>query len=167
MIAWIVVALVACERLAELFISERHTAALKREGAFEAGREHYLLMVGIHTAWLFALFTWIATRAVDVSYPWLTIYLLLQVARVWVMTSLGRFWTTRIIVVPHVPLVRKGPYKFVNHPNYVVVASEIVVLPLVFGAWQIAAAFSVLNALILVIRIRAENRALAARRALS
>lgn len=167
MIAWIVLALVAGERLAELYISERHTKALIREGAFEAGRGHYLLVVAVHVGWLAALFSWLGSRPVEINFAWLLLYALLQVARVWVMTSLGRFWTTRIIVVPGVPLVRKGPYKFLSHPNYAVVVAEILVLPLVYGAWQIAALFSVLNALVLAIRIRAENQALAARRALS
>ncbi len=92
---------------------------------------------------------------------WLVLYVLLQVARIWVLATLGQRWTTRIIVLPGAPLVRRGPYRLVDHPNYVVVTGEIAVLPLVFGLWQIALIFTALNAAALTIRIREENRALA------
>ena len=91
-------------------------------------------------------------------------FLALQAARVWVLATLGRYWTTRIITLPDAPLVRRGPYRFVRHPNYLIVAAEIAVLPLVFGAWQIALVFSILNLLLLSHRIRRENAALAGRR---
>ena len=91
---------------------------------------------------------------------WLAIYVLLQAARIWVLASLGERWTTRIIVLADAPLVARGPYRFVNHPNYLVVIGEIAVLPLVFGLWQVALIFSLLNAAVLAIRIRAENRVL-------
>jgi len=87
----------------------------------------------------------------------------LQGLRVWVLATLGRYWTTRIITLPGAPLVRRGPYRWLRHPNYVVVAGEIAVLPLAFGAWQIAVVFSLANALVLWIRIRSEERALATR----
>lgn len=167
LLAWVVLVLVAAERLAELFISQRHTKVLLAEGAFEVGRCHYPLIVAVHTLWIAALFTWAATRPVSVAVPWLAVYLAIQILRVWVMASLGRYWTTRIIVAPQAPLIRTGPYRFLRHPNYVVVVAEIIVLPMVFGAWQIAALFTVLNAIALWIRIRAENQALAPRAALS
>jgi methyltransferase len=91
---------------------------------------------------------------------WLALFVLLEIGRIWVLASLGRRWTTRIIVLPDAPLVRRGPYRFVSHPNYVVVAAEIAVLPLVFGLWQVALIFTLLNAAVLTVRIRAENRAL-------
>jgi len=87
---------------------------------------------------------------------------LLQVARIWVLTSLGPRWTTRIIVLPDAPLVKVGPYRFVSHPNYVVVVAEIATLPLIWGLWPVALIFSALNAAVLFIRIREENRALSA-----
>jgi methyltransferase len=87
-------------------------------------------------------------------------FLAVELARIWVLASLGPRWTTRIIVIPDAPLVRRGPYRFVNHPNYVVVVAEIAVLPLVFGLWQVALIFTLLNAAILAIRIPAENAAL-------
>jgi methyltransferase len=91
---------------------------------------------------------------------WLALFVLIEIGRIWVLASLGRRWTTRIIVLPDAPLVRRGPYRFVSHPNYVVVAAEIAVLPLVFGLWQVALIFTLLNAAVLTVRIRAENRAL-------
>jgi methyltransferase len=89
----------------------------------------------------------------------------LQAARLWVLASLGRFWTTRIVILPGAPLVRRGPYRYLRHPNYLVVAAEIAVLPLVFGAWGIALVFSLLNLVLLIQRIRVEDAALAPRRA--
>jgi methyltransferase len=91
---------------------------------------------------------------------WLAMFVIVEIARIWVLASLGPRWTTRIIVLPEAPLVRRGPYRFVNHPNYLVVVAEIVVLPLVFGLWPVALIFSALNAAALAIRIRAENAAL-------
>jgi methyltransferase len=108
--------------------------------------------------WLAALW-WIA-RDRPVDGFWLAIYVLLQLARIWVIAALGGRWTTRIIVLPDEKLVRRGPYRFVIHPNYLVVAGEIAALPLVFGLWDIALIFTLLNAAVLSIRIREENRAL-------
>ena len=108
--------------------------------------------------WLASLW-WLAPgRPVDGF--WLAIFLLLQLTRIWVIATLGQRWTTRIIVLPGAPLVRRGPYRFVNHSNYLVVIGEIAALPLVFGLWQIALLFSILNAAVLSVRIREENRAL-------
>jgi methyltransferase len=91
---------------------------------------------------------------------WLGLFVLIEIGRIWVLASLGSRWTTRIIVLPDAPLVRRGPYRWLNHPNYVVVVAEIAVLPLAFGLWRLALIFSVLNAILLSVRIRAENRAL-------
>jgi methyltransferase len=100
-----------------------------------------------------------------VTWPLLTLFTLLQAARLWVIASLGRYWTTRIISVPDAPLVGRGPYRWLRHPNYLVVAGEIAVLPLAFGAWRIALLFSALNGLLLWHRILLEDAALAPRRA--
>src|SRR4030095_12655124 len=116
----------------------------------------------LHAAWLAALWWWAPGQ--PISIPFLVLFAILQAGRVWVIRSLGERWTTRIIVKPGAPLVHRGPYRFVNHPNYMIVTAEIAVLPLVFGLWQIALIFSALNALILTVRIRAENRALASLR---
>ena len=154
-----VLALVTAQRLGELVIANRNTRRLLEQGGVEVGAEHYPLIVGLHAAWLIGL--WLLGWDRPVSLPWLGVYLVLQVARAWVLVSLGRRWTTRIIAVPGEPLVRKGPYRFVSHPNYAVVVGEIAVLPLVFGLVAYAVVFSLLNASVLWIRIRAENRALA------
>jgi methyltransferase len=158
---WLV-ALVALQRLLELVLSRRNTARLLANGAHEVGAEHYGLLVGVHVAWLAML--WVAVpSSAPISWIWFAVYLALECGRAWVMLTLGRYWTTRIIHVPDAPLIRNGPYRFLRHPNYVVVGSEIAVLPLVFGQWPIALVFSILNAAVLAWRIRVENAALATR----
>ena len=159
-LAVIILALVTLQRLGELWQSNRNTKRLLSEGAHEVGASHYPLIVAVHALWLATLWWLAPTKPIDGL--WLGAYVLLQLARVWVLATLGRRWTTRIIILPGAPLVRRGPYRFVDHPNYVVVAGEIAVLPLVFGLWQVALLFSLLNAAALAIRIRAENQALSA-----
>ena len=158
----IIVALVAAERGAELVHARRNTRALLAKGGVEAGAGHYPLLVLLHGAWLLALLYVVPAERTP-SWGWLGVFLLLQALRLWVMASLGRYWTTRIITLPGAPLVRSGPYRFLRHPNYVVVAAEIAVLPLVFGAWRIALLFSLLNLALLAWRIRVEQQALAPR----
>ncbi len=161
---WLVLGLVAVQRLAELIHSRRNTRRLLAEGAHEVGAGHYPLIVGLHAAWLLALLLLVPSEA-PVNWPLLALFLALQAARLWVLASLGRLWTTRIIILPGAPLVRRGPYRYLRHPNYLVVAAEIAVLPLVFGAWGIALVFSLLNLVLLIQRIRIEDAALAPRRA--
>ena len=154
----VILAFVTLERLGELWLSNRNTRRLVAQGAQEAGAGHYPVMIAIHVLWLAALW-WLAPfRQVDGF--WLAAFVLLELARIWVVATLGQRWTTRIIVLPEAPLVRAGPYRWVDHPNYIVVVGEIAVLPLVFGLWQVALLFSLLNAAILAVRIREENRAL-------
>ncbi len=160
---WIVVGLVAAQRLVELLVARRNTRRLLAEGGVEVGAGHYPWLVGLHAAWLASMLVWIAPDA-PVSWPLLGFFLFLQAGRMWVVTSLGRYWTTRIVTVPGAPLVGDGPYRFVRHPNYLIVALEIATLPLAFGAWQIAAVFSILNAVLLSVRIRVEDGALGQRR---
>ena len=155
----LILALVTLQRLAELVIARRNTAALLAQGAYEAAPGHYPLIVVAHTLWLAALW-WLAPGK-SVSWPLIGLFLLLQLGRLWVLATLGRRWTTRIIVVPGEQLVARGPFRFVRHPNYLVVLGEIAVLPLAFGLWQVALLFSLLNAAVLAIRIRAEEKALA------
>jgi methyltransferase len=161
--AYAILLLVAGQRLGELVIAKRNTAALLARGAVEVGAGHYPVIVALHAAWLIALVGWVIFRAPAVNLALLAIFLCLQAARLWVLWSLGPFWTTRIITLPGAPLVRRGPYRFVRHPNYLVVILEIAVLPLVFGAWMLAVVFSALNAAVLYVRIRAEDQALAVR----
>lgn len=154
----VILALVTLQRLGELWLSNRNTKRLLAQGAHETGSGHYPLIVAVHALWLAALW-WLAPgRPIDGF--WLAMFVLLELARTWVVASLGKRWTTRIIILSDEPLVRRGPYRLVDHPNYVVVIGEIAVLPLVFGLWQVALTFSVLNAAILTVRIRHENRAL-------
>jgi methyltransferase len=155
----IILALVTLQRLGELWLSRRNTRRLLARGAVEHGASHYPLIVLVHALWLISLWAFALNRPVDAF--WLALFVLIELARIWVLTSLGNRWTTRIIVLPGAPLVRRGPYRFINHPNYLVVIAEIGVLPLVFGLWQIALTFTLLNTGVLAIRIREENRALA------
>ena len=162
-VLWIVQILVAVQRLAELVYARRNTRRLLAEGAYESGAGHYPLLVGLHALWLVSLALFVpADRAPD--WALLAVFVLLQGLRVWVLASLGRFWTTRVITLPGAPLVRRGPYRWFRHPNYLVVAGEILVLPLAFGAWEIAVIFSLANAAILTLRVRCEERALSPRR---
>lgn len=150
--------LVTLERLAELALARRNTQALLANGAFEAAPKHYPGIVLLHAVWLASL--WLVGWDRPVNGLWLAVFLALQALRVWTLATLGRRWTTRIIVVPGASLVAKGPYRFVTHPNYIVVVGEIAVLPLCLGLPWLAVFFSIANAAILSIRIRAENAAL-------
>ena len=158
---WLV-ALVALQRLLELGISYRHTKRLLDQGAVEIGAKHYPLIVLLHLAWLAALW-WTVPPDRAPLWPWVGVYVALECLRLWTMASLGRFWTTRVIHLPSAPLVRRGPYRFLRHPNYLIVVGEIAVVPLALGEWRIAMLFSLLNAAALTWRIRVENFALASR----
>lgn len=149
---------VTLQRMGELVWAHRNTRRLKALGAIEVGAGHYGLIVLVHAAWLLGL--WVLAWDRPLVPAWAGVYLALQVARVWVLASLGERWTTRIIILPKVPLVRSGPYRFMKHPNYLIVAAEIAVLPLAFGLVGYAILFSLLNAAVLTIRIRVEARAL-------
>ena len=153
-----ILAFVTLQRLVELPIAAANTRRLLAAGGREVSPGHYPLLVAVHAAWLITLW-WLAPGR-SISRPFLALFALIEVGRVWVLRTLGPRWTTRIIVVPGEELVARGPYRFVDHPNYLVVVGEIAVLPLVFGLWQVALLFSLLNLAVLVIRIRAENRAL-------
>lgn len=152
---------VTAQRLGELVIARRNTARLLTQGGVEHGREHYPFIVALHAAWLIGL--WLVAYDLPVSPGWFAAYAVLQLLRAWVLLSIGPRWTTRIIVVPGETLVAHGPYKLIPHPNYAVVAAEIFVLPMVFGLWACALLFTTLNAAVLFVRIRAEERALGRR----
>ena len=155
----IVLALVTLQRGFELVLARRNTARLMARGAVEVGAVHYPLIVAMHAVWLAGL--WLLAWNRPVNLVWLGLFVVLQAGRLWVLASLGPRWTTRIIILPGEPLVRRGPYRFFSHPNYMVVAGEILVLPLAFGLLVFGLVFSVLNAGILFIRIRTEQIALA------
>jgi methyltransferase len=150
---------VTLERLAELALARANTARLRRAGGIEVAAGHYPWIVALHTGWLGGLWWLAADRPPEPA--WTAVFLLLQLMRLWVLATLGRRWTTRIIIVPGETLVRKGPYRLLRHPNYAVVVAEILILPLAFGLPVYALVFTLLNALLLAIRIPAEERALA------
>jgi methyltransferase len=156
--ASIILVLVTLQRLGELVIARANTRKLLGRGAIEVGANHYPLVVLVHAAWLIAL--WIWGRDQDVNLVALAAFAVLQGLRLWVLATLGSRWTTRIIVLPGEPLVTSGPYKYLSHPNYAVVAGEIALLPLALHLPLLALVFTVLNAAVLVIRIRAEARGL-------
>jgi methyltransferase len=161
LLAGVILGLVTLQRLVELVLSRRNTERLLAQGAREAARGHYPLIVALHAAWLIGLWVFAVWRpGVGVNWGWLALFVVLQGLRVWVIATLGPRWTTRIIVLPGAPLVREGPYRFMSHPNYCIVAAEILVLPLVFGLVWYGIVFSLLNALVLWVRIRAEEAAL-------
>ena len=157
------VGLVALQRILELRYSRRNERRLRLHGAVEWGKGHYPAMVAIHTLWLLSTLVEGLLRGPEFPAWWplpLALFLAVQPLRYWAILSLGENWNTRILVVPGAKLVAHGPYRYFPHPNYVVVAVEIATFPLIFGAWVTAIVFSVLNALILYVRIRTEIRAL-------
>jgi methyltransferase len=161
----VLVALVGVERFAELVVSRRNAAWSLSHGGFETGREHYPVMVVLHTALLVGMLleAWIRRPEVDawLAYPMVALVLASQALRWWCIATLGRRWNTRVIVVPGLPLVRSGPYRYFSHPNYVAVVIEGVALPLVHAAWMTAVVFTAANAALLTVRLRVENAALA------
>lgn len=161
--AIVIMSLVTAQRFAELLIARRNTAALIARGAHEIGESDYPLIVAVHAAWLTSL--WLLAPLQPILWPVIAVYLMLQGLRIWVLATLGGRWTTRIIVLPGEPLVTGGPFRFLRHPNYAVVAAEIAVLPLAFGLVGTAIVFTILNAAILRVRIRSENSALSRLRA--
>lgn len=166
LLAYAIIFLVVVQRLGELVLANRNTRRLKAQGAVEIGAGHYPVIIFLHSAWLLAVL-WLLPPNVRISWPWLAVFVVLQATRVWVIASLGPYWTTRIISVPGAALVKRGPYRFVRHPNYIVVAGEILALPMAFHEPLVAIFFSLANAAILFWRIREEETALRPRRNLS
>ena len=164
-LVWIL-SLVAAQRLAELALAASNTRRLLARGAREVGRAHYPLFVLLHASWLVAI---AVTTPIERQpyWPLIGVFIVLQLLRVWVVATLGPYWTTRIITLDEAPIVRRGPFRLVRHPNYWVVVAEIAVLPLAFGDWPVALIWTVLNALLLRHRIRVEMGALSEREAAS
>lgn len=152
---------IVLQRLAELALARRNTARLLAAGAVEVGAGHYPLIVALHVAWIAALVVFGHDAAVSLS--WLAAFVVLQILRLWILASLGGRWTTRIIVLD-APLVRRGPFARLRHPNYMLVAAEVFVAPMVLGLIWVAVVFSLANACVLALRIHVEDRALAPRR---
>ncbi|MGI8649010.1 MAG: isoprenylcysteine carboxyl methyltransferase family protein [Rubrobacter sp.] len=156
----VVVLLVAGQRFLELRLSKKNERKLRNRGALEYGRGHYPFMVALHSLWLVSMLLEGLLRGPEFHGFWLGLFLIVQPLRYWAILSLGDRWNTRILVVPDERLVRRGPYRYLPHPNYVVVVVEILALPLVFGCWMTALVFTLLNAALLYVRISEENRAL-------
>lgn len=160
---YLLIGFIVLQRLVELLIARFNTKRLLEEGAQEYGARHYPVIVVLHMAWIASLVVFVPYDT-PVNYLLLAVFVVLQLARVWVLVSLGRYWTTRIITVPDEPLVRRGPFRWVSHPNYMVVEAEIIVVPLITGAWELALIFGAANAMVLAWRIRIEDQALHPRR---
>ncbi len=156
------------ERLFELVVSKRNAQWSLSRGGVEVGGEHYHWMVVMHTVFLMSMVAEFLVFGAGVSaelrYAAIAVAIICQFMRWWIIHTLGHQWNTRVIVVSGMERVRRGPYRFLNHPNYVVVALETVALPLIFGAWRTAIIFSFLNAWMMRVRIGVENQALKALR---
>lgn len=160
-----VLALIIVSRLAEMAVAERNTRRLRAEGWREVGARHYPLFIALHASLLAAL---ALTTPLHRQPAWALVAALavLQALRFWTIASLGPLWTTRVLTRDDVPLGRRGPYRFIAHPAYMVVSVEVAVLPLAFGNWPVALIWTALNALLLRHRIRIEDAVLAGRRRL-
>ena len=162
----VLVALVALERVAELVVAKRNLAWSRQAGGRETGYGHYPFMVALHTGLLAGclLEVWLGHRGFVPALGWVMLALLVgsQSLRWWCIRTLGHQWNTRIVVVPGLARVTGGPYRYFAHPNYVAVVTEGFALPLVHTAWITAVVFTVANAALLTVRIRAENAALSA-----
>lgn len=158
------VGFVVLQRLLEVLYARSNERAMRRQGAIEVGAGHYKWIVLLHFLFFLSLVVEVWTMESGFGSGWqifLVIFAIAQILRVWALTSLGRFWNTKILILPGAEKVKKGPYRWLPHPNYIVVALEIAALPLIFGAWRTALLFSILNALLLLlVRIPAEEKAL-------
>ena len=155
--AWLVAFLIA-QRLVELGLAQWNTMRLRAAGGVEFGAAHYRLMVALHAFWLLGL--WVFGHGRSVNPVWLGFFIALQAARVWVIASLGRRWTTRVIIMPGAAPISRGPYRWLRHPNYAVVVAEIAVVPLALDLPLFALVLLLANAVMLAYRIRVENQAL-------
>lgn len=163
MIFYIILSIVIVQRLLELVIAKRNEKNMRAQGAYEVGASHYPLMILLHVSFFISLLIEVSTFNLTPSplfLLFLVMFLCVQGLRVWCLISLGSFWNTKIIVLPGAHVVTKGPYKYLRHPNYLVVSMEIALLPLMFEAYFTAICFTILNAIMLSIRIPTEERAL-------
>ncbi|WP_018395372.1 isoprenylcysteine carboxylmethyltransferase family protein [Bacillus sp. 37MA] len=158
-----VITVVCLQRLVELVVAKRNEKWMRERGAYEVGGGHYPLIVSLHVGFFVSLAAEVILleRSISEWWPvWMSLFLLAQAGRVWSLASLGRFWNTKIIILPGAHVVKRGPYQWIRHPNYTIVAAEILVLPLLFQAYYTAIIFSVLNMMVLSIRIKVEEKAL-------
>lgn len=156
----VVMIFLVVQRILELVVSRSNEKWLLKNGAVEYGREHYSLIVLLHTCFILSLIVEYAFNGHPLNVPLLVVYLVLVAAKIAVISTLGRYWNTRIYRIPGSKPVSTGIYKFVKHPNYIIVVCEIIIIPLIFGLYYTAVIFTVLNAMMLTVRIRVENKAL-------
>ena len=160
-IIWGILIFIIVQRIGELIYAKRNTSWLLSNGAIEVGSGHYFLFPLLHGIWILSIALWIYSNNLEtIWFEFFILYCLLQLLRVWIFVSLGKRWTTRIIILPRKSLVSSGPYRFLKHPNYILVWVEVAIFPMIFGAWHIALVFTLLNTLLLFYRIRVENSAL-------
>lgn len=160
---WIMLLILAVQRLSELAIAKRNAEWMRAQGGYEVGSEHYKYMVALHVSWFLSMIAEHYIRSTTLSQwwqIWLAILVIAQIGRYSVIATLGKYWNTRIFVVPNAPLVKKGLYRFLKHPNYWIVATEIATFPLLFELYATALLYSILNAIMLAVRIRVEESAL-------
>lgn len=165
MLFYTLISIVIIQRITELIISKRNEKWLLEQGAVESGRAHYKLIVMLHVLFFISMIAEYNSGVRDVdfniyNYFFLVFFIILQILRVWVLKTLGRYWNTRVLRIPGRKLINKGLYKYLKHPNYVIVCCEIFVLPMIFNLYWTAFIFSILNGIILILRIKIENRAL-------
>ncbi len=156
--AELLIALILVQRLAELAWARRNMRHLIARGAVEHGARHYPLLIVLHSLWLGVMAA--LSVGLTVPWPWVAAFLLLQALRLWTIATLGQRWSTRVLVLPQAPLVAQGPFRFVRHPNYLIVACELALIPLALGAPWTALIFTLLNAGVMAIRIPCEEAAL-------
>lgn len=163
MIFFLFMGFVIVQRLIELYIARKNEQWMKEKGAIEFGREHYRRMVLLHVSFFVSIISEVLLFTRGLSSIWqvlLVLFVLTQLGRIWALTSLGRFWNTKIIVLPGARVIKKGPYKYVKHPNYVIVALEIIIISLLFNAFITGVLFTFLNAWMMSVRIPEEENAL-------
>ncbi|MFD2760826.1 isoprenylcysteine carboxyl methyltransferase family protein [Lentibacillus juripiscarius] len=161
---WVFILAVIMQRLGELYIARRNEKWMKSMGGIEKGEKHYKWFVLLHCLFFASAITEVSlnpqSHAAQLNYFLLCLFLLMQAGRIWCMHTLGRFWNTKIIVLPGVTVIKKGPYRYIKHPNYVIVAVELFVIPLLIGAQLTAFLFPILHLLLLRVRIPSEEKAL-------
>ncbi|HLR23353.1 MAG TPA: isoprenylcysteine carboxylmethyltransferase family protein [Pseudogracilibacillus sp.] len=158
--AYIFIGIVIAERLVELKIAAKNESWMKQHGGFEVGKGHYKLFIIMHVAFFLSLMVELQYITVGFHISLFILFMLVQLCRVWCMLSLGRFWNTKIIVLPSVAVIKTGPYKYMKHPNYVIVFAELFLLPAMFGALWTASLFPLLHMSLLSVRIPLEDKAL-------
>ncbi|MEK4228204.1 isoprenylcysteine carboxyl methyltransferase family protein [Solibacillus sp. FSL H8-0538] len=163
MLFFVIISLVIAQRLIEVLIAKRNEKRMFAQGAYEVGASHYPYMLALHSSFFVSLFAEVLyfERSISLIFPVLfVIFLIVQALRIWCLTSLGQFWNTKIIILPGSNVIKTGPYRFIRHPNYVIVCMEILLLPLMFQAYLTALVFTCLNFAMLLVRIPQEEKAL-------